>query len=128
MAWGPAMTDVAYFLGCALPNDVRREHYDTLLRAYHGALGPDGPLSLDEFERIRGGGWDLPTLQRVVDQFVIHYDVCGTSRQCFRILAACKRGACQDRVLADPTEIDHGVSSAAGRVPAIDSRSWYSPR
>ncbi len=45
-----------------------------------------GPLSLDEFERIRGGGWDLPTLQRVVDQFVIHYDVCGTSRQCFRVL------------------------------------------
>lgn len=45
-----------------------------------------GPLSLDEFERIRGGGWDLPTLQRTVDQFVIHYDVCGTSRQCFRVL------------------------------------------
>lgn len=45
-----------------------------------------GPLSLDDFERIRGGGWDLPTLQRVVDQFVIHYDVCGTSRQCFRVL------------------------------------------
>ncbi|MBX3407670.1 MAG: N-acetylmuramoyl-L-alanine amidase [Phycisphaeraceae bacterium] len=48
----------------------------------HGA----GPLTLDEFERIRGGGWDLPTLQRVVDQFIIHYDVCGTSRQCFRVL------------------------------------------
>lgn len=45
-----------------------------------------GPLTLDEFERVRGGGWDLPTLQRVVDQFVIHYDVCGTSRQCFRVL------------------------------------------
>lgn len=45
-----------------------------------------GPLSADDFERIRGGGWDLPTLQGVVDQFVIHYDVCGTSRQCFRVL------------------------------------------
>lgn len=45
-----------------------------------------GPLSPDDFERIRGGGWDLPTLQAVVDQFVIHYDVCGTSRQCFRVL------------------------------------------
>jgi len=43
-------------------------------------------LSDDEMERIRGGGWDLPLLQRVVDQFVIHYDVCGTSRQCFKIL------------------------------------------
>lgn len=39
-----------------------------------------------EIEQVRGGGWDLPTLQRVVDQFVIHFDVCGTSRQCFNIL------------------------------------------
>ena len=37
-------------------------------------------------ERLRGGTWDLPTLQGVVDQFVLHYDVCGSSRQCFKIL------------------------------------------
>ncbi|MAX26037.1 MAG: negative regulator of beta-lactamase [Phycisphaeraceae bacterium] len=37
-------------------------------------------------EQIRGGGWDLALLQKTVDQFVIHYDVCGTSRQCFNIL------------------------------------------
>ncbi len=43
-------------------------------------------LTTDEIDRVRGGGWDLATLQRVVDQFVIHYDVCGTSRQCFRVL------------------------------------------
>jgi len=43
-------------------------------------------LTDEEIERMRGGGWDLPTLQRVVDQFVIHYDVCGTSRQCFKVL------------------------------------------
>jgi N-acetyl-anhydromuramyl-L-alanine amidase AmpD len=43
-------------------------------------------LSDQEIERVRGGGWDLPTLQKVVDQFVIHFDVCGTSRQCFKIL------------------------------------------
>ena len=43
-------------------------------------------LTDEEIERMRGGGWDLPTLQRVVDQFVIHFDVCGTSRQCFNIL------------------------------------------
>ncbi len=43
-------------------------------------------LSTNELERVRGGGWDLPTLQRVVDQFVIHFDACGTSRQCFNIL------------------------------------------
>src|SRR5260221_7302697 len=43
-------------------------------------------LSVEELERVRGGGWDLPTLQRVVDQFVIHFDASGTSRQCFNIL------------------------------------------
>jgi N-acetyl-anhydromuramyl-L-alanine amidase AmpD len=45
-----------------------------------------GGLTQDELQRVRGGGWDLPLLQRTVDQFVIHYDVCGTSRTCFRVL------------------------------------------
>jgi N-acetyl-anhydromuramyl-L-alanine amidase AmpD len=43
-------------------------------------------LSDAELERVRGGGWDLPTLQKVVDQFVVHFDACGTSRQCFNVL------------------------------------------
>ncbi len=48
VSWGPAMIDVAYFLGCALPDDIRRNNYDALLHAYHAALGPDPALSLDE--------------------------------------------------------------------------------
>ncbi|MFY9916839.1 MAG: phosphotransferase [Mycobacterium sp.] len=48
VTWGPAMIDVAYFLGCALPDDVRRDKYDALLGAYHDALGPDAALSVDE--------------------------------------------------------------------------------
>ncbi len=43
-------------------------------------------LTDEERERVRGGGWDLPLLQRVVDQVVLHYDAAGTSRECFRIL------------------------------------------
>jgi N-acetyl-anhydromuramyl-L-alanine amidase AmpD len=43
-------------------------------------------LSAEETELRRGGGWDLPSLQRVVDQFVLHYDVAGTAKQCFNIL------------------------------------------
>ncbi len=39
VTWGPAMTDLAYFLGCALPVAERRTHYDELLQAYHAALG-----------------------------------------------------------------------------------------
>lgn len=48
VTWGPALTDVAYFLGCALPSEARREHYAALLESYHRALGPDSPLSLDD--------------------------------------------------------------------------------
>lgn len=43
-------------------------------------------LTPAELEQVRGGGWTLPLLRRVVDQFVLHYDVDGTSRQCFKIL------------------------------------------
>src|SRR5213075_2647831 len=39
-----------------------------------GGIPSAGGLSPDDIERIRAGGWDLPTLQRVVDQFIIHYD------------------------------------------------------
>jgi hypothetical protein len=37
-------------------------------------------------ENVRGGGWDIETLKKVVDQFVIHFDAAGTSRRCFEIL------------------------------------------
>ncbi|MBC7771493.1 MAG: N-acetylmuramoyl-L-alanine amidase [Pyrinomonadaceae bacterium] len=51
-----------------------------------GPGGAGNALDPEVFERVRGGGWDLASLRQVVDQFVIHYDVCGTSRQCFRVL------------------------------------------
>ena len=43
-------------------------------------------LTEKQIEQVRGGGWDLPLLQQVVDQFVIHFDASGTSRQCFKTL------------------------------------------
>lgn len=48
VTWGPALTDLAYFLGCALPVAARREQHDALLQAYHRALGADPALTLDE--------------------------------------------------------------------------------
>jgi hypothetical protein len=48
VTWGPAMTDVAYFIGCAVTIEDRRTHYDELLRAYHQGLGPDSPVTLDD--------------------------------------------------------------------------------
>jgi N-acetylmuramoyl-L-alanine amidase len=63
--------------------------YDPEFRALYGPqrynLRADG-LSEAELETVRGGGWPLELLRREVDQFVIHYDVCGTSQRCFDVL------------------------------------------
>lgn len=48
--------------------------------------GLEPPLPPELLERVRGGGWSLGELQNVVDQFVLHYDVCGTSKVCFKVL------------------------------------------
>ena len=48
VTWGPAMTDLAYFLGCALPLAARRADYDALLDDYHRGLGPGAPISLTD--------------------------------------------------------------------------------
>ncbi len=54
VSWGPALTDLSYFLGCALPVAERRKRYDALLDGYHTALGPDAPISLaDVREGVR---------------------------------------------------------------------------
>jgi N-acetyl-anhydromuramyl-L-alanine amidase AmpD len=45
-----------------------------------------GKLTPAQLERVRGGGWDLPLLQGVVDQFVMHFDVAGVSQNCFKTL------------------------------------------
>jgi N-acetyl-anhydromuramyl-L-alanine amidase AmpD len=46
----------------------------------------DASLTPEQQALVRGGGWPLALLQDKVDQFVIHYDVAGTSRQCFKAL------------------------------------------
>jgi N-acetylmuramoyl-L-alanine amidase len=43
-------------------------------------------LPTDVAQQVRDTGWDLETLQEHVDQFVMHYDVCGTSAKCFEVL------------------------------------------
>ncbi len=43
---------------------------------------PDGAATV----LVEPGSRDLSQLGEVVDQFVLHYDVCGTSETCFRVL------------------------------------------
>ena len=46
----------------------------------------DRALTSEQLAYVRTNGWDMPTVQSCIDQFVLHYDVAGTSRQCFYIL------------------------------------------
>lgn len=45
VTWGPASVDLAYFLGCALPVEVRRAHFDALIEAYLTGCGPDADVT-----------------------------------------------------------------------------------
>jgi N-acetyl-anhydromuramyl-L-alanine amidase AmpD len=71
---------------------IEKSDWETSSQEAEGLRTPNryslrsGALSGEETERVRGGGWDLPLLQRVVDQFVIHFDVAGVSRECFKVL------------------------------------------
>ncbi|MBK6938932.1 MAG: N-acetylmuramoyl-L-alanine amidase [Planctomycetes bacterium] len=51
-------------------------HYDSMRRH----------VPLAEQARFRGDGMRVADLARYVDLFVVHYDVCGTSRRCFQVL------------------------------------------
>lgn len=76
------------------PGRVRRIVRDNPDYAAPPSDGPDartaGQKSKTVVERedvlVEAGSPDLAALQDVVDQFVLHYDVCGVSQSCFRVL------------------------------------------
>ncbi len=71
VTWGPAMTDLAYFLGCALPTEMRRAHFAELVAAYHGALGPQCPLHpVDVREGVRRGSFMGVTMTIIASMVV----------------------------------------------------------
>jgi N-acetylmuramoyl-L-alanine amidase len=73
-------------------------------------------LSTNEIEEVRGGGWSLPQLQDVVDQFVMHFDVCGTSRTCFMVLQ-------DDRDLSVHFMLD--VDGTVYQTLDLKERAWH---
>ncbi len=70
------------------------QHFNPAMTMPSGPASPGDPhrygtrrkLSGDLQARVDEQGWTLANLRQTVDQFVIHFDVCGTSRQCFKIL------------------------------------------
>lgn len=69
-----------------------------------------------EFERIRGGGWKLEDLRIKIDQFVMHYDVAGTSRACFHTLH-------DDRCLSIHFMLD--IDGTIYQTLDVKERAWH---
>jgi N-acetylmuramoyl-L-alanine amidase len=71
-----------------------RRHFEPELIMPHLPAAPTDPnrygtrrnLPKDLQVGVTERGWNLDGARRVVDQFVIHYDVCGTSARCFKVL------------------------------------------
>lgn len=63
-----------------MPTEARRRGSPSRYDTFRENL-PDDVSSI-----VKKEGWTLPLLQRQIDQFVLHYDVCGTSRACFKVL------------------------------------------
>jgi N-acetylmuramoyl-L-alanine amidase len=84
---------------------AERQHYN-----------PRGRLPNILEAAVATDGWTLENLQQQVDQFVIHYDVCGTSRRCFYIL--------QDmRTLSVPFMLD--VDGTIYQTLDLKERAWH---
>lgn len=78
--------------------------------------GQRGPQSNALEAAVATDGWTLDNIRQQVDQFVIHYDVCGTSRACFRVL--------QDmRTLSVPFMLD--VDGTIYQTLDLKERAWH---
>ncbi|HME47609.1 phosphotransferase [Mycobacterium sp.] len=133
VTWGAAMTDLSYFLGCALPSDVRRAIADELLAAYHDALGPSAPVTLgqvrDGVRRTSFFGVMMaivsPMLVRRTDRgdemFMVMIE-----RHCQHVLDTDALALLPETVVAQPLQPQAADESAhpAGAAP-MWNESWY---
>jgi hypothetical protein len=134
VSWGPAQTDLAYFLGCALPAEVRREHYDALLRAYHEALGAGASLTLaDVTEGVRRQSF-FGVMMAIVSSMLVERTERGDQmfmtmlqRNCDHVLATDALAVLPDPVAPEPlrpSEEDELAHTATDE--PLWSESWYS--
>ncbi len=133
VTWGPAMTDVAYFLGCALPDQLRRDHYEELLRAYHDALGADTSLRLDDVrDGVRRQSF-FGVMMAIVSSMLVERTERGDDmfmvmleRHCQHVLDTDALAALPEPVALQPLtpEPDDEGSHDAGDEP-LWNESWY---
>lgn len=133
VSWGPAMTDLSYFLGTAFPARQRREHYDALLRAYHEALGPRAPLTLaDVTEGVRRQSF-FGVMMAIVSSMLVERTERGDrmfmtmlQRHCDHVLDTDALATLPDAIAAEPlrpSEDDEGAHAPTDE--PLWSESWY---
>lgn len=79
---------------------------------------PGGVPTFAERERTRAGEWDLNMLRETIDQFVIHYDGSGSSKECFETL--------QKRRLSVHFMID--TDGTIYQLLDVKERAWHATR
>jgi len=132
-ASGWSAADVAYFLGCALSDDTRCTHCDALLRAYHDALGPRAPVSVDDVrEGVRRASF-YGVMMAIVSSMLVERTERGDEmfmtmlrRHCRRALDTDALDTLPDSVVAEPltpTAADEQAHPATGE--PLWSESWY---
>jgi aminoglycoside phosphotransferase (APT) family kinase protein len=133
VSWGPAMTDVAYFLGCALPDQLRRDHHEALLRAYHEALGANASISLDDVrDGVRRQSF-FGVMMAIVSSMLVAQTERGDDmfmvmlrRHCQHVLDTDALAALPEPVAAEPLT---PAADDEGSHPATDeplwNESWY---
>jgi hypothetical protein len=133
VTWGPAMTDLAYFVGGALPAAERRAHYDALLQAYHATLGPDAPISLtDVRDGVRRQSF-FGVMMAIVSPMLVERTERGDAMFMTMLERHCEHVLDVDALatLADPTPIEplrpsHDDESAhSATAEPLWSESWY---
>lgn len=132
---GPAMTDVAHFLGCALSVEERRAQHDSLLRAYHEALGPDAPISLDEVrDGVRRQSFFGVMMAIVSSMLVVRTDrgdemfMAMLERHCEHVLDTDALAVLPVTVIPEPLQPnadDEAAHLAEADADPLWSESWY---
>ncbi|TRW79671.1 phosphotransferase [Mycolicibacterium sp. 018/SC-01/001] len=133
VTWGPAFTDVAYFLGCALPTEERRARYDGLLAAYRNALGEASGVTLDEVrEGVRRQSF-FGVLMAIVSPMLVERTARGDEMFMAMIARHCQHVLDTDALSllpppSTPEPLQPNVSDEGRHTPGDDalwSESWY---
>ncbi|MBV8785891.1 MAG: phosphotransferase [Mycobacterium sp.] len=133
VSWGPALTDLSYFIGGSLSAQDRREHYEMLLRSYHEALGSAAPVTLDEVaEGVRRQSF-FGVMMAIVSSMLVERTERGDrmfmtmlARHCDHVLETDALATLPEAEAPEPLQpTDDDELAHAATAEPLWSESWY---